>query len=138
MRWGAAGAGLLLVASDTRRVLLLLRSAGVTEPGTWGVPGGRLEPGEAPLDGAMREAAEEIDFRGPVAIVGSYVYRESGFEFTTFVGMVESEFRPRLNWESDDARWFMPDEWPDNLHFGVRHVLQTMLIRLSPTPSRQR
>lgn len=41
-------------------VLLIRRAAHAdTEPGRWALPGGFLEPGESPADGAMRELAEE-------------------------------------------------------------------------------
>lgn len=38
--WGNAGAGVILFAKDTGRVLLALRSPYVNEPNTWGTIGG--------------------------------------------------------------------------------------------------
>ncbi|MEU5778417.1 NUDIX hydrolase [Streptomyces venezuelae] len=50
-----------------RRVLLVRRSE--TErflPGVWGVPCGKLEPGESPRDGVLRELKEETGLLGRV------------------------------------------------------------------------
>ncbi|MFC8195646.1 NUDIX hydrolase [Streptomyces sp. NPDC060006] len=49
------------------RVLLVRRSR--TErflPGVWGVPCGKLEPGESPADGVLRELKEETGLLGEV------------------------------------------------------------------------
>ncbi|WP_156723742.1 NUDIX hydrolase [Streptomyces apocyni] len=49
------------------RVLLVRRST--TErflPGAWGVPCGKLEPGESPRDGVLRELKEETGLLGDV------------------------------------------------------------------------
>lgn len=50
---------LLLDAAD--RLLLLLRAADAgLGPGLWGLPAGKIEPGETPAAAAARELAEEI------------------------------------------------------------------------------
>lgn len=49
-----AGVGLIIV-DDAGRVLLEKRS----DCGMWGLPGGKIEPGETILDAAIREAKEE-------------------------------------------------------------------------------
>ncbi|MEU6340298.1 phage portal protein [Streptomyces sp. NPDC046977] len=54
-------AGLAVRAADTGRVLMLQRALDPEDPaaGTWEFPGGHLEAGESPLQGAWREWAEE-------------------------------------------------------------------------------
>jgi len=42
------------------RVLLLERAPGLRGAGFWAPPGGHLEAGEAPLEAACRECAEEL------------------------------------------------------------------------------
>jgi 8-oxo-dGTP diphosphatase len=37
----------------------------IQDPGLWVIPGGHLEPGEAPLAGAAREVEEEMCYRCP-------------------------------------------------------------------------
>lgn len=42
-----------------RGEVLLIRRATPPRQGEWSLPGGRLEPGEAPMEAALRELAEE-------------------------------------------------------------------------------
>ena len=59
----AGGAAVLL----TRRATALRAHSG-----QWALPGGRLEPGESPLDGALRELQEELRLElGPQALIGT-------------------------------------------------------------------
>jgi 8-oxo-dGTP pyrophosphatase MutT (NUDIX family) len=57
-----AVAGLAVQAADTGRVLMLQRALDPEDPagGFWEVPGGHLEDGESPLQGAWREWSEEV------------------------------------------------------------------------------
>jgi 8-oxo-dGTP pyrophosphatase MutT (NUDIX family) len=123
MRWGRAGAGALVVACTTGRVLLVLRSQDVTEPGTWGLPGGKIEPSEKPMPAAIRELREETRFRGELLFFPSFVFREEGFVFYNFFALAKDEFKPKLDWENDDAQWFELDQLPEPLHFGVERLL---------------
>lgn len=63
-------AGLVLVAADTGRVLMLQRALDDTDPagGKWEFPGGHIEPVELPLDAALREWSEETGVAAPVLI----------------------------------------------------------------------
>ena len=65
-----AVAGLAVLAADTGRVLMLQRALDDEDPaaGTWEVPGGHLEPGEAPLHAAWREWSEEVGLAPPPGI----------------------------------------------------------------------
>lgn len=122
--WGKRGAGALMVARGTGRVLLTLRSSGVKNPGTWGLPGGAVDEGESPAGGARREAAEEVGFSGSLKLYPAYIFRTEGFTYYNFVGLVGSEFEPVLDWENDAAEWFDLDALPSPLHFGVERLLQ--------------
>lgn len=55
-------AGLVVIAADTGRVLMLQRALDDEDPagGCWEFPGGCLEPDEQPLPAAWREWAEEV------------------------------------------------------------------------------
>lgn len=43
--------------------VLLVRRANPPDPGRWGFPGGKIEPGETFMDAAIRELAEETTVR---------------------------------------------------------------------------
>jgi 8-oxo-dGTP pyrophosphatase MutT (NUDIX family) len=81
------------------RVVLTRRAAHLrTHPGEVSFPGGRLDAGEAPEEGALREAAEEIALDpGSVEVVGRLTPLStfsSGAAITPVVGVISS--RPRL------------------------------------------
>ncbi|MGY1694227.1 NUDIX hydrolase [Geodermatophilus sp. SYSU D00814] len=70
-------------------LLLTRRAAGLrAHAGQWALPGGRLDDGETPVDGALRELAEEVGLhRGPDDVLGlldDYVTR-SGYVMTPVV-----------------------------------------------------
>lgn len=125
-RWGTRGAGVLIAARSTGRVLLLRRAAEVNEGGTWGTPGGKIDEGESARTAAIRELEEEAGWDGPVTVLKEpiFVFREPGFEFCTYFGFIEDEFVPKLNWESDDAGWFSLSRLPTPLHFGVDALMR--------------
>lgn len=105
-------------------MLLGLRSEHVTKPFCWSVVGGSIEAGETPAQAAVREAREEVGYHGAIVLVPSLVYvREPKFRYYNFIGLVGSEFQPRLNSEHDDARWFYPDRPPRPLHNGTLLLL---------------
>jgi 8-oxo-dGTP diphosphatase len=129
--WGKEASGLLLTTGE--KVLLLLRSGHVTEPHTWGIPGGAVEKGEDPLQSAMREAEEEMQLSiDSYRNIGNTVFQddEDGFKYTTFILRVVEEMeyeRIKLDWENDDYKWVDQDWIEDNahlLHSGVLYTLE--------------
>ena len=62
-RWGIYGAAGVLVRhvdGDEHWYFLARRSEHTHRGGTWAIPGGALDHGESPLEGALRELEEEI------------------------------------------------------------------------------
>ena len=122
--WGNRGAGILLVAQNTGRVLLVLRSSLVNEPGTWGLPGGKIDDDdESPIEAAKREAMEELGYAGTVQIFAAHIFKAGNFRFHNFLGVVPEEFKAQLDWENTRSGWFSLDELPGPLHFGTKSLL---------------
>ena len=112
MRWGRYGAaGILARFVDEDGVawyFLARRSLLCHRGGTWGIPGGALDDGESPLEGALREFAEEIHtLPEPYAVAGIHEDDHGGWSYWTVVLDVGSRFPEPidLGWETDDARW---------------------------------
>lgn len=132
--WGHTGAGVIFMARDTGRFLFGLRSRDVNEPGTWGGFGGRVEDGETPLSAVKRESKEETGYDGPVSFRVLHVYKDENFRYYNYLGIIDTEFDPDLNWENDNYAWVEFGEWPDPLHFGAeaaikasKHKIQQLL-----------
>lgn len=85
---------------DGTWVPVLLRAQNLNEPGTWGLPGGHIEPGETAPQAAVRECAEEIGYVPPHAVKHLDVYDG----YATFFANV-NEVVPVLNKEHDAWRW---------------------------------
>ena len=116
VRWGLFGAaGVVFVVADGGggpEVLLQLRSAWSHEGGTWSCPGGALDEGEQPLDGALREAAEEIGVAPtPRRVLGEHVFAPAAnWSYTTVVVQVPERFGRPLNFETEAVEWVPVDE----------------------------
>ena len=74
VRWGIYGAaGVVFVVREDNGPLVMMqkRSQMAHEGGTWSCAGGALDQGEMPLEGALREASEEVgDIVGTPRLIG--------------------------------------------------------------------
>ncbi|MFZ8998568.1 MAG: NUDIX domain-containing protein, partial [Ilumatobacteraceae bacterium] len=124
VRWGVYGAaGVVFVVRfpDGPRVMLQKRSQFAHEGGTWAGAGGALDLGETPLEGALREASEEIGtIPDEVTVLGSTVFAPAvDWTYTTFVVEVPGEFGASINFETAAIGWYSPDEVEQHpLHAG--------------------
>lgn len=106
--WGNHGAGAIVMARSTGRVLLAHRSEEVQQPGTWGSWGGAIDPQEDPVVAVHRELQEEAGYTATILdTLPLYVFRKNDFTYRNFLIITPDEFTPVLNWESQDARWFL-------------------------------
>lgn len=104
-----------LVRDRDGRVLLVRRGI-VPYLGFWDIPGGFLEGGEHPEDGARRELREEtgLDVR-LTRLIGIYMDVYGAEELPTLNFFYEAEWVAGEPAAADDAAalaWFAPDELP--------------------------
>jgi len=141
--WGNIGAGILFFCKD--QILLTLRSQHMIEPGTWCAPGGSIHgekylhsetmkhlqiPEEKIWEGAQQEIKEELgSIPKNIKPFDKVVYRDKGFEYTTF--FVEIPEIVKDSWKFDidkfeveDINWFSKDKLPTPLHFGLIYIMQ--------------
>ncbi|MEO6224770.1 MAG: CoA pyrophosphatase [Sphingomicrobium sp.] len=107
----SVGAAVLIAVTDRPRpglILTVRREHLRTHAGQIAFPGGRIDPGEAAIDTALREAREEILLDSArVEIVGAIEpYRTvTGFEVTPVVGVIPPGL-PLQPHEHEVAEWF--------------------------------
>ncbi|MCJ2177963.1 CoA pyrophosphatase [Novosphingobium album (ex Hu et al. 2023)] len=104
-------AAVLIAITERERpgMLLLHRPSTMrAHPGQIAFPGGRIDPGENPVEAALREANEELGIDpGKVRVIGtSDRYRTgSGYEITPVLGVVPPDLTIYPN-PAEVAQWF--------------------------------
>lgn len=106
-------AGLAVVAQDTGRVLMLQRSLDPEDPaqGKWEFPGGTLDPGETPIEAAIREFQEETGHKLPKGVYSAQYLSANGV-YKLFVYTISSEQDLDINLDHEDRHVLNPDD-PD-------------------------
>jgi ADP-ribose pyrophosphatase YjhB (NUDIX family) len=115
--------------------VLLLRRAIHPSYGRWAFPGGYLELGESPEEGAEREAREEVGLEvkaGP--LLGVYSRPPHGIVIVVFrSAAVRGAVRPGP--EALEAAWFWPRDIPwDGLAFETTAAALRDWVRLARRP----
>jgi len=126
-------------------ILLLKRAEGSALAGQWFLPGGMVEPGELPEDGARRELLEEsgLEIDGELEIVGCYPMRVYGYDTLqiSYRGRLRDGADAVVSHEHDGARWakasdmraLLTDEVVEQISGGrddVRSILTHVRIDL--------
>ncbi len=101
-----------IIVSHRGRVLLQQRAV---EPraGYWTFPGGFLELGETPEQGAVRETREEVGLGvEPSALLGVYARPEVGIVLIVYLAESPTDAAYVADPESLQVRWFTPADIP--------------------------
>lgn len=123
--------GIWFYSRDTQRYLYLLRND-PRHPGTWGLPGGKIDPGETLLEAIYRECSEEMGSMPQYAKlvpIEKFTSADGKFVYHTFFCSVESEFVPRLNDEHIGWSWIAAGSWPRPMHPGLWSTVNFEAVR---------
>jgi 8-oxo-dGTP pyrophosphatase MutT (NUDIX family) len=115
-------------------ILLLQRAEGSALAGEWFLPGGMVEPGELPEEGARRELAEEAGVSiGALEIIGCYPMHVYGYDMLqiSYRGTIVDDAAVVVSHEHDGARWvkasdmraLLTDEVLDGMARGEERIL---------------
>ncbi|MEE6283094.1 NUDIX hydrolase [Georgenia sunbinii] len=115
--WGRYGAAGLLLSTGPQpsrptRVVLQHRARWSHFGGTWGLPGGAVDPGETAVAGALREAAEEAGIPATaVTVRATYVLDHGDWAYTTVLASAAEPVEPVVSDpESLEVAWVELDE----------------------------
>ena len=113
--------GVWFYCTRTQRYLYLLRNDS-KYPNTWGLAGGKAEPGENLLESVERECTEELgsmpEYQRLVPLE-KFTSSDGQFEYNTWVCVVTDEFVPVLNEEHMGYAWIDRGQWPRPMHPGL-------------------
>ncbi len=111
------------------KLLLLQQAAHKNEPGTWGVPGGKLQDHETVENAAIRELFEETGIVLTVSLphLRSFYLRTVDFDyaFHVFIVQYNQVSHIRLSDEHQDYKWASAQDLEElPLRMGALQVLQ--------------
>jgi len=123
--------GVWFYAINTQRYLYLMRDD-PKHPNTWGLPGGRMEPGETMIESIKRECDEELgampDYIKLVPLE-KFTTADQHFAYHTFFCTVSKEFVPLLNHEHTGWAWLASGIWPRPMHPGLWSTVNFDAVR---------
>jgi 8-oxo-dGTP pyrophosphatase MutT (NUDIX family) len=122
-----SAAGIAFICRGDGTIFLCKRSAKSSFPGTWSIPGGKVEENESHIDAAIREVIEELGSTPNPAnceVLDADIFDIPSFNYTTFIVDVNLEekdsWKPKLNKEHEAFKWFKIKNLPVNLHPGAK------------------
>ena len=96
-------------------ILIGQRKSTAQHPLKWEFPGGKVDPGETPEAGLIRELAEELSIEAGIAgEITRYQYRYPGKAAILLVFYRVTEFRGEpVNRAFEKIAWVSPDQLPE-------------------------
>ena len=117
--------GKTVVFNTEGKILVMKRSQKCTRPGGWDFPGGGLNRGEDPYEGAKREIKEETGLEvaniKPVEVVSFFNEENDFIVMIGYKATVDINAVVTLSWEHDEYKWINPNE-VDMYNLPARHM----------------
>lgn len=107
-----------IVYTDDEKILWLRR----TKDNSWGFPGGHVEEGESPIEGAIRESKEEICYVPNSGL--SLIYEDGNVRLYT---CNDGYFEPSLNDEHDAFLWATIEDAPEPLFKKIHDEMEEIV-----------
>jgi 8-oxo-dGTP pyrophosphatase MutT (NUDIX family) len=123
--------GVWFYSISTQTYLYLMRDDH-RHPGSWGLPGGKIEAGETMITAMTRECTEELGAMPEyikLVPLEKFTSADHGFAYHTFFCTVADEFRPTLNDEHVGYAWIRAGTWPKPLHPGLWSTINFDAVR---------
>jgi 8-oxo-dGTP pyrophosphatase MutT (NUDIX family) len=130
--------GAVLLVVDKQDRLLMMRRSDI---GSWGVPGGAIEPSERVEDAAKRETFEESNLEiGEMSLFGVFSGPELHFKYpngdevynVTIVYLSRDwHGEVKLNDEHTAWRWFPVHEIPEDLSPPIKPIIENFKHSMS-------
>ncbi len=95
------------------RVLFVKRSQHVSQPGTWAIPGGKVEKNETPVQTICREMQEECGFelKNPIFLHTVYIrYPDYDYVYHMFKEVLTDKPNITLDKDNDAFDWLTRDQ----------------------------
>lgn len=122
------GVGMILLQNGM--VLLGKRSGGKFGAGLWEFPSGRLEKGETPYEGAIREGKEELNLSlTPLQIINAYTFKRGDDDLMLMNILCDFKGDLRISDEHDELQWIKFNEV--DKYFSYEAQIETMRHLLS-------
>ena len=98
--------GVSIILVKDQKVLLAKRAENRFAAGLWEFPAGRLEKGEDPFEGVLREAKEELDIHvKPIQIIDAYTFKRNTEDLILLNIFCDFNGEVKISSEHDELKW---------------------------------